>query len=378
MCHDWLVGRQPAPLAFGESGDVTGSIEVGMKGIPTKSTSELELVAVLPIDISTEVTTLARIMTVDEDNILPLQFSFIPNKGEQLRRTPASQQFHTLLSTPPFAPHLHCCDVQFFQSKSIEGQINNASTDAVVCISNEPSFSSYQISKMPVGRPSACTLETRLQISILSFNLSQFSTGEELTVTCDNGVVNSPVYSEDSFVFGLCLNSWYINNNIQEDSLFSDSYCRSSCLSENVPFENVLRDFYRILFSSLNCTERDLFGMEENFERIVIESNSTIISFRGLSFVFEAFKHIARLVTDGSYNATIQSGIFCPNITISQGVEFAFIENLFLKTNFDTILTRLISYPNSLSKNIITEDFGTDSNLHMPSNINIDINLSIP
>ena len=104
----------------------------------------------------------------------------------------------------------------------------------------------------------------------------------------------------------------------------------------------------------------------------MVKSDRTILFFSGLNLEFEAFEHIAGLVSDSSHKTAIEFGVSLSDNSIGELVQSGFVESLGFHSNVNAFLTGLITQYNCFFQVFISNDFGSDC---YPHNIPLQHNL---
>ena len=96
----------------------------------------------------------------------------------------------------------------------------------------------------------------------------------------------------------------------------------------------------------------------------MVKSDRTILFFSGLNLEFEAFEHIAGLVSDSSHKTAIEFGVSLSDNSIGELVQSGFVESLGFHSNVNAFLTGLITQYNCFFQVFISNDFGSDCCSH--------------
>lgn len=323
-----------------------------MKRITTHHTFEDAPIPILFPYVSTPIACLAREVSRDVQAGLPEQAKFILGESEQLGWTPTSELAHSFGAFSSSVSHLHSRGVQFFEGNSVTIAICDCFADAVVGVSDEPSLSSTQETKMSLCASSACSLQDATQISIASLHFPEMFSVEELSVTCDCGVDESSINSEDTFRLA---NLWFddLELNIEKDStMLLTQGCGSSSF-DCVSFESVSRDCDVILAPAGCGADAHDVGIEEGLEGVMIQPHGTSESFDWSLLELESLEHFTCLVTNCRDEATVQCRICLADFSISGFVQFGFAECLAFESSVYRVLTGAIGDVQSIEKGIV-------------------------
>lgn len=331
-----------------------------MKRITTNTTLEQSAFPVRSANVSTAIAGLASVVTVDKNDILAKNFSLVLDEAQELSCAPVSNEPSGLLVCFSLPFHAFCS--QLFKGDSITILVNNCFTNDVVCVSDEPSFSSCQLLQMPLGRRSACSLKATLQILISPLDFTKFSAIKKRIITCHGWLINSPI-NPDYILDLSTLWSGNINNYVNENSaLLCFNPCRSGIVK--IVFAEISWYFDCILFSSCNCADANHFGFWKEPESIMIQSDTGILLFIGLLLELEPFEHITSLVTHSSHKTAVKLRMFLPDFSISELVQSGLVESLMLQSDIDAFLTGLIAQPNCAYQILVTDDLSPYCNIH--------------
>jgi hypothetical protein len=331
-----------------------------MKRITTNRTFENFSFPVSFADVSATVAGLASIVAVNQDNALPEHLSFVSYKTEELFSTPTSNKLSGLPACFSFPLHTSCS--QNFKGDSITIFVNDCFTDAVVCISDEPSLSTSQMTQMPFGRASACSLKTTLQMPVSSLDFSKLSAVEKSVIRSDSRVINPPVNTND--ILNL-LSFWSddFSYNVNEyPSFFSSDSCRFR--TPEIILGKIRGDFDSILFSSIDSADAHKIRVCEKPESVMIEPYAGILFFSGLNLEFEPFEHIACLVSDSSHETAVKLWMSLPDNPVSEMMQSGLVEGIGFHSNIYTLLTGLIAQLDCVSQVIVSDDFSSDCYIH--------------
>ena len=83
-CYDWPVDGRPTQVRYTVSGDVTGSIKIGVDFKPTFTTLERGTITITFVDVPANRTLLRSVPGIDRDNLLTKILGFVPDKLLQL------------------------------------------------------------------------------------------------------------------------------------------------------------------------------------------------------------------------------------------------------------------------------------------------------
>jgi len=331
-----------------------------MKRITTNNTFEQLSFPVSSANISATITGLASVVAIDKNNSFAKHLSFILDKAQKLFSTPTTNKLSGGFASFPFS--LHISRSQNFKGNSITIFIHDCFTDAVVSISDEPSLSTTNATKMSLSTSSACSLKATLQIFVSSLDVSKFSTVKKSIIGCDCWIVDASINSNDILNFELF---WTddINNDVDKHSaLFSSQSGRSRFLKSILREEG--RYFYPIFFSAIDCADANNLRIWKQTKSVVIEPDATILFFSGFNLEFESLEHIASLVSNSSHKTAIQVRIIGSDFLVSELVQSSFIKSLVGYARFNSVLTGLITQPDCANKVSIANDFSSDCYLH--------------
>ena len=170
-----------------------------MKRISTHTTFEDATIPILFPDVGTSVAGLACEVACDVQTRLSKHSEFILGEVQELCGTPTSKIADSSCASSAASSHFHSCRVQFLEGNSVTITICDCLADAVVGVSDEPSLSSTQEFEMFLCAWSACSLQDAAQVCVASLHLPEMSTIEELSVTGDCGIDESPIDTDDAF-----------------------------------------------------------------------------------------------------------------------------------------------------------------------------------
>ncbi|MFH1234442.1 MAG: hypothetical protein V1493_02415, partial [Candidatus Diapherotrites archaeon] len=270
-----------------------------MKRITANRTLEQIAFPVSLANVPATVAGLARVVTVDENDFFSEHFCLILNESQELSCTPIPDKAPGFLSCFAFSLHVAC--PQFFKGNSIAILINDCFRDAVIYISDEPSFSPSQFLQMSFGRTSACSLKASLQMLILPFDFTKFSAIEKSVVGGNCRIVDSPINTNDFLGLFFFWRADFCDYVEEYPPFFGSDSRRVGILK--VVFLEVRRDFDRIFLPSIDCAYAGYFGFREKFESVMVEPYRRILLFYGFFFEFEPLEHIAGLVSHSSDKA---------------------------------------------------------------------------
>jgi len=246
-----------------------------MKRITTNITLEQLAFPISSTNISTPITRLASVVTVDKNNCLTKHLGFVLDKSQKLSCTPISNKFSGFLTSFTFP--FHSSSFQFFKGNSITIFINNLFANAVVSISDEPSLSSCQFLQMSFGRPSACSLKATFQILISSLDLSKFFTIKKSIIRSNSRIINSSINTNNLFNFSNFRSNNFYNYVNKYSSFFSSDSCRFGCFE--IVLQEVSRNLDSVLLSSINCAKTYNLGICEKPKRVMIKPDRTRLLF---------------------------------------------------------------------------------------------------
>lgn len=346
-----------------------------MKSKTADSTFESTSFPVISADVTASGAGLACIVAVHEQDSLAEHLCFVADEMQQLSWTPATEQACSFFASDflllgSLHTHLHCCDVQFFESDCIAIAIHDCLADAMIGVSNKPSLSpAYFLQSSHCGT-SACVLQTSLQMLVSTFDLPQLFAIEELIIGSGSRDITSSVHADD-FVDSPLLNIRDVNDDINQHFLAFDSDSSSRGFSQRILLE-VARYPQRIFPATFDSAEADLFAVSEQLECVMIESDRTACLFDRSLFESEPFEHLTGLVTDCRDDAAVQHRILLSDDSIGQSMQLRFVVDFILKPDVDAVLTGLIADEDCVPQSIIGFDVGEYCDLHtQPSNHNI-------
>ena len=334
-----------------------------MKRISTNTTFESFAFPVSFADVSASGAGLACEVAVDENNSFANHFSFVFDKVEKHCWTPASNEASCFFVFCSSFSHLHCSNIQFFQSNCITIAINYFFADAVICVNDKPSLSSSQFLQMSFCGTSACSLQASLEMPVFSFDCSQLFTVEKMIVGSDCGIIYSSV-NPDDFIDFHEFRCFDVCDDIEYEFAFihSDS-CRCRFLEL---VSGKVRWYSDCVFSpACDCGQANLFTVAEEFESVVIQHNRAFQLFDRFLFEFESLEHCACLVSDSSHETAVEQRIFCSDSFVCEMMKPVFVVSFVIDTFADDVSTGLISHSDCVGKCFISVHENFDCDVHI-------------
>jgi len=341
--YDWRVDGPPVQQGFAELGDVPCGIEVSVEAEPTLLALEYASVSVPSFDVSADATFLTGVFWVHEYDVLSKGFRFVGEKSLELAETPATEQSVE-------SPSVCLCSLYFqvFQSEGVRIRLNNTFAKAVVDVSDKPVFPSAESFQMPLCGTGAFFLETTLQPLVFAFHSPYLTAVEELTVTGDYGIGNSPIDAENVVRFN-GMGRFGFGVEVQKYLAIFVAQGRTSDMPSNVTFEvnwDVNREFNPPIDSGEGNNPFFKFGGER----------SGVVAYPATRFFyrqpFQSFplQHVAGLVACGTNETGLEARELFPNLFVGEVVDFEFVEGLRFERHFEDVVAGFVVAPDCIDK----------------------------
>lgn len=188
-----LVDGQPTQASYTGLGNVTRSVEVGMKFKPAVPAEELRSVPVAFVDMAAGRTLLGSKPCIDKDDLLAKILCFKLKKMFQLVKRPGIQ-FPNDASPSTF---LNADLGKVFESEYGSRGLNDLLRDAVIDISHKPSFSTRKFTEFPASGSSAFRLKLLAKVRELGASVLHLSGIEKRIVGADCDVDKATVNTEN-------------------------------------------------------------------------------------------------------------------------------------------------------------------------------------
>lgn len=325
--YDWQVDGLPVQQGFAELGDVSCGIEVSVEAEPTLLTLEYVSVSVSSFDVPADATFLAGVPWVYEDDVLSEGFRFIGEKSLELAEAPVSEKS---VESPSVC--LRSLYFQVFQSEGVRVRLNNTFAKAVVDVSDKPVFPPAETFQMSLCGTGAFRLETAFQPLVFSLHSPYLAAVEELTVTGDYGIGNSPVNTENVVRFN-GMGRFGFGVEVQK---YLAVFVTQSCARDGPPgitFE-VSWDVNWDLEPSIYGRKGNDSFFESGSKRSGVVAYPAEGFFHGQYFQSFPFQHIGSLITSRANEAGLEERKLLPDFFVCKVVNFEFVESPCLKCFF--------------------------------------------
>jgi len=297
--HDWLIDSSLSLKELAESEDVSSSVQVGVQGQPTTFAPIPDSFSVGFSDLTTNRAFLTSVFGIDMFNTLTESFSLVFEKLLKLPESPSSEESVEPLSVL-FAPS----DAQLFENDELRIARSDFLADAVIDISHKTLFSSAKAFEMPLCGASSFTLESTLQPLVFTFDSTNLSAVEKLSIACDDRVDDSPIDSQGFDDFDL-LGILGFGTHVELDLSVLDSEGSSGDFPVEVGGE-IVGDFEWEFDSPEGRGDADFALLKEGLECVVVEADSGKLLLDWQSLHLFAFEHVACLVSGCADEATVQ------------------------------------------------------------------------
>lgn len=358
-CHDWLVDSNLLLKELAESNDVSSSIKISVQNQPTIITFVPDPLAVGLSDLTTVAASLAGVFGVDMFNALAESLSLVFEELLELPEAPSAQE-----SVKPLTLAFAFSDAQLLDNEELCVTQSYLLADTVVDISHKPLFSSTELPEMPLCRTSAFALELRFEPLVFTFDSTNLSAVEKLSITRDDWIDNPSINSKS---FDNC-DFWHISMlgyHIEDSLTIFDTECCSSNLPIKIGCE-VGRNFERQFNSAECCGYFDNTFFQEGFEGIVVEPNGRQLLFDWQSPELFTFEHVTCLVASSCYETAIQTWPALSNSSVGSPVKLQFVVHLQLEAfNQNKVTSSVISFDSPCDSLVVRQD-QFDCSLHNP------------
>jgi len=327
-CYDWPVDGRPTQVRYTVSGDVTGSIKIGVDFKPTFTTLERGTITITFVDVPANRTLLRSVPGIDRDNLLTKILGFVPDKLLQLIKRPVVK-FPVKLSTAPF---LHADLSEVFKSEYRKWFLDYLLRDTVIYISHKPSFSTGQFTEFPFGGPSAFGLKLSSEICVLRPRILHRPGIKKCVIGTDCNVDNTPINAENRLfrdtLRGICFN---LAMQIKHTVVLTDRQGRGfdfPCQIWTVIFRDTERGFNPTIGGRNGCVP----GSQEHVYNPGVVSHCRIHFTERFKLTFNRFKSLTSNVSRALYQRGREIGNRLPDIVIGSIVAI----NLADRTGFKT------------------------------------------
>lgn len=352
MCRDWLIGMQPAFPAFGEGSDVSGGVEVAMQREITGLAFEGSSVPVSFADVATTIAGLGSVVAIDQNHFLACEGSLVGDFVEEVSRAPTSKKLDVLGVLAPALSHFHSGWIQLFQSNCVAIAFNYSFADAVVGVSDKPSFSSRQFFEMSFGGTSACSLKLLFCEPVFSLDFTKMLAVEKYSVGNDCWKISSPINSNNSC--GLAgSGNFNLDDYIEINYSVLGSECSSGNLCVNQTWQKIVWDGEFVFSPSFDCADVSLSSFNKHIEEVVVEPDTTtcLLYWQDRLIVFKgSLQHVACLVADRCDCAAIECWKLFSHGVIGGVVESQFVVILAFEPRRDTVVAGFIGEANRIQQ----------------------------
>jgi hypothetical protein len=334
-CHDWLVDDSLLHKELAECKDVSSSVQVGVQ-------CQSALIAHIPnplsvgfSDLATSTASLASVFGVDMLNTFTQSFGFV---GEELLKLPESPG--TEQSIEPLTVALASSDAQLLDNEELCITQSYLFANTVVNISHKPLFSSLELPEMSPCGTSAFALQLRFKPLIFTFDSTNLTAVEKLSVACDDWINDSSVNADslgnrdflDIGSFGYEVKTYF--------TIFNAHSCSSD--SPRNKRLKVMRNF-NLEFNATGGSRKSYISLFQiGIESPQIISNRGKLLFKGQNLEFLSFKHVTSLVASGTNKTTRKIREPLTSLFVSSMMEFKFVESPHVVTFPHNTITGLV------------------------------------
>ncbi len=336
--YDWLFDKQPSELRFTEDGDVSGSVQVGMKPETALPTPVIMPFPVALVDVTTRRTFLARKSWVDIDNDLADIYRFVVDKRLQLAESPISEHSIEIMSKSLFS-----LNTKGFQGDYIKRLPDYLFSDAMVHVSHKTFLFASEFLQLALGRASSFGLQNHSIMLIAGLGRSNLIAINEFIVRQNSVVVdacvdaeNFTVLSGDS-VWGICFS-------LHPDNQFPtiEGYVGGLDFPTEVFLEVVWNIDWKF-YPAMNTGKRyyGLISVERECSHVV--SNCAIFPLDWQPLELFTPEHLGGTIFCGGREGG-RKPIYLSNRVVSHVVEVEFVDGFSFKSSLENVVGGFVEY----------------------------------